>query len=539
MYLALEVVSPQAATLGAARRRVVGPAGLTIGRAAGNDWIIPGLYISKQHARITFASGTFIVQGLGRNPIAIGSPDKVIPNHQPCPLQGGERLFIDEYEIRVSAVQGEAPQPARPVTDDPFGIVHASPPAGGSSFSSIPAAGSPLTGSSAAAPVPEPWESGLAGNLADTAELDPINALGGRAQPLNEPPPVDWQRASPLKDHFEPPALKSPAPAGIPVDWDESLAVPRAASPAPGPPSGIPPNWDRPTTAYARPTGGQPAPMRQAAPQQAAPPVPPPRIPQSGSAEPEAVRPVGAKSGERPAARPPPRSPASGSSPAAPVANPMAPPIRPAPAAAPRAAAAAVAQALPADFTELLRGAGLSERDVSPEVMRELGQVLRIVVQGVMEVLQARDEIKAQFRMPLTRVQAKENNPLKRCPNVEAALHTLLVERNPGYLPTAQAFEDAFGSIRGHQMAMLEGLRVAFESMLKSFDPKALEQDFEKSAGRGGLLGFGGRAKFWDLYVERFSRLGTDADDTFRRLFGDVFAEAYEQQLERLRRLRG
>jgi type VI secretion system FHA domain protein len=193
---------------------------------------------------------------------------------------------------------------------------------------------------------------------------------------------------------------------------------------------------------------------------------------------------------------------------------------------------------LPGDLTELLRGAGLSERDLSPEMLRELGQVLRIVVQGVMEVLQARAEIKSQFRLPLTRVQAKENNPLKLSPNVESALHTLLVQRNPGYLPTVQAFEDAFADIRSHQMAMLEGLRVAFDSMLQSFDPQELEEQFEKSAGRGGLLGFGGKAKYWDLYVERFSRLGTDADDVFRRLFGDVFAQAYEQQLQRLKSLR-
>lgn len=539
MYLSLEVVSPQAASLGAQRRRLVGTAGLTIGRVAGNDWVIPDPYISKQHARITFVHGAFLVEGLGRNPIAIGNPDNVIPSHQPRPLRSGDRLFIDQYEIRVSTVEGEAAPAAGPPIDDPFGIVDAAPPSPGSFNVTPPAA---VAAARPAALVPDSWESSGPGSdsISDTAELDPLNALGGAAAPVSEPPPVDWQRASPLKDHFEPPApSRPPAASGIPDNWDRSLVAPRPApAPARSPPApaGIPDNWDRSVVAGGRPAPGQaaapaphqaaPRPIPGGAPRSPAPPAatpPRPRMPLAPKQrpDPEAAAPVAPADTERAAASATARRPglSAGASGSAETAS------QPAP--------------LPADLAELLRGAGLAERDLSPETLRELGQVLRIVVQGVMEVLQARAEIKSQFRLPLTRVQAKENNPLKLSPNVESALHTLLVQRNAGYLPTVQAFEDAFADIRSHQMAMLEGLRVAFESMLKSFDPKRLEEEFEKSAGRGGLLGFGGRAKHWDLYVERFSRLGTDPDDIFRRLFGDVFAEAYERQLERLKGLRG
>jgi type VI secretion system FHA domain protein len=189
-----------------------------------------------------------------------------------------------------------------------------------------------------------------------------------------------------------------------------------------------------------------------------------------------------------------------------------------------------------AAFEELMRSTGLAAQDMSPEVMRDLGKVMRVVVEGVMGALRARAEIKSQFRMPMTRIQAAENNPLKHSPNIESAMHTLLVQRNPGYLTTVQAFEDAFADIRNHQMAMLEGLRTAFQSMLESFDPKQLEKEFDRTGRRG--LGFGGaKSKYWDLYVERFGQLGGDADDTFRKLFWDVFAEAYEKQLERLKGL--
>jgi type VI secretion system FHA domain protein len=186
------------------------------------------------------------------------------------------------------------------------------------------------------------------------------------------------------------------------------------------------------------------------------------------------------------------------------------------------------------DLAALLRGAGLSDSEMSPEVMQELGKILRVVVEGLMEVLRARAEIKAQFRVPVTRMKAVENNPLKHSPNVEVALHTLLVQRNPGFLSSVQAFEDALADIRNHQMAMLEGVRAAFESMLESFDPKELEKEFDRTGKRG----FGSaKSRYWELYAQRFARLGEDADDTYRKLFGDIFATAYEKQFECLKAL--
>ena len=87
--------------------------------------------------------------------------------------------------------------------------------------------------------------------------------------------------------------------------------------------------------------------------------------------------------------------------------------------------------------------------------------------------------------------------------------------------------------------ALLEGVRVAFASMLEAFDPRELQQGFDAVVKRGGALRgvLGGKSNYWHLYVERFTALERDAEDTFRRLFGDVFAQAYERQLERLKSL--
>ena len=522
MYLTLEVVSPQAASLGADRRRVVSTSGLTIGRVAGNDWVIPDPYISKQHARISYANGGFFVESLGRNAIAIGAPGNTLPGNQPQPLRNGDHLFIDQYEMIVTTMQGDPPG-LPSASDDPFAVLPASP--GRSSAGRNAPSGS----------IPDVWDGGVAAEFVETGVLDPIDVLGGHRAAEPDPlPPVNWQQASALEGHFEPPPVR--ASSGSPFDLVQPAADPPAVTPPPSS-AGIPDNWDRTNLNRKEAASSRPAP-RPVAPlpggRSASRDVPAPRpvVPDPVRREPRAVVP-GAK------------SPILDPRPAAPERRPALPEAR---AAIPESVAAELARprpserearpvtrsnsAAPTELLELLRGAGLSEHEVSAEMMQDIGKVLRVVVEGVMDVLRARAEIKSQFRLPLTRIQSAENNPLKHSPNVESALHTLLVQKNPGFVSAVQAFEDAFADIRNHQMAMLEGVRVAFESMLQSFDPKELEKGFERAAKRG----FGSaKSKYWDLYVSRFAQLGGDADDTFRRLFGDVFAEAYEKQLERLK----
>jgi type VI secretion system protein ImpI len=210
-------------------------------------------------------------------------------------------------------------------------------------------------------------------------------------------------------------------------------------------------------------------------------------------------------------------------------------------AAASRSAPAAPPSGAPAAGTleNLLRGAGLDpgQTQLSQEVASQLGEVRRIVVEGTMQVLQARNQIRKEFRMATTQVAQKNNNPLKFSADVADALHKLLVQRSPAYLDTVHSFTDAFDDIRVHQFAMLASLRVAFDYMLSQFDPEVLQAQFARQAGRGSVLGIGGKPKPWDAYVARFGELAADRDFAFRRLFGEEFGKAYEHNLEQQKRL--
>jgi type VI secretion system protein ImpI len=194
------------------------------------------------------------------------------------------------------------------------------------------------------------------------------------------------------------------------------------------------------------------------------------------------------------------------------------------------------APALEQGARDLLSALGLDARDVGPEAAAQLGAIVRIVVHGMIEVLRARAEVKSNFRMPMTSVRAVENNPLKFSLNADDALHNLFVKRNPGYLGPLEAFREGFEDIAAHELAMLAGIRAAYQSMVAKFNPVQLEETYTNSLRRTSVLPIGGRTKLWDMYCAQFGNIEKDSEASFQLLFGEEFAKAYHKQLDRLSR---
>jgi type VI secretion system FHA domain protein len=186
-------------------------------------------------------------------------------------------------------------------------------------------------------------------------------------------------------------------------------------------------------------------------------------------------------------------------------------------------------------FRELLSAAGIEGLDPSSDLARTFGEILRVVVGGLMEVLRARERMKDELRMRGTTFQPAHNNPLKFSANVDDAFHNLLVKRNPAYLAPTDAFEDALQDIRDHQTAILAATRLAFETMLAQFDPDRLQEEFDRLMKKGSILGVPAKLRYWDLYRDKYGNMVKDADTSYRKLFGEEFAKAYEEQLARLK----
>jgi type VI secretion system FHA domain protein len=160
------------------------------------------------------------------------------------------------------------------------------------------------------------------------------------------------------------------------------------------------------------------------------------------------------------------------------------------------------------------------------------------VVAGLMDILQSRQRIKEEFGIQHTMFRPADNNPLKFSANVEDALHNLLVKRNAAYLGPVEAFADAFEDLRDHQLAMLAGLRVAFDAMLTEFDTDRLQEDFDAQMGKHALPLIPAKMRYWELFRDKYQALIKDPDTTFDRLFGEEFRRAYEDQFRKLKAAR-
>jgi type VI secretion system FHA domain protein len=311
----------------------------------------------------------------------------------------------------------------------------------------------------------------------EAAELDPLKQLpAGRPAPhVPDPNQGMWNHTSGLADHFTPPAVNAPLVGG-------------------GGGNEIPADWDK--TSFNRTKWNIPAAPAQPA----------------------------------PVATQPARAPAPVPAFVAPA--PMAPrPSAPAHAPAPGGGGGF-------DVDSFLRGAGIDPRACPPETAAMLGQILKLVVQGTIDVLRARAEIKSEFRLQVTRLKVSENNPLKFSVNAEDAMASFFTKRNNAYLPPVEAFQDAFEDIRNHQLAMLAGMRSGFDSVLERLDAATLQEQFDKQIKRGGLLSMSSKSRYWDLFEEYCRELGADRETAFRRLFGEEFGSAYETQLDKLKRSR-
>jgi len=482
VVLILEVSSPNAATLGGAARQTFDAGGGSIGRDQDNSWVLPHSKVSGHHARISFADGVYYIEDTSRNGVCLNSSRNRLERGRPHPLASGDRLLIDPYEIRVALARDEAAARDRrtdpPRAADPFAASYED--AGDPFAPGLP----PDSGFDAPEPAP--------------GDLDPLvllNLHDNRPKPRKAPSADDLRGGSLLDEHYRPPAVVDAAPARAPAND----------------PSAIPHDYD------------PLAPDEPVAPPEAALKASPEA---TADSDPRVLRPrPGSKQASvdvRPAAPAAPLSPAPPSSPA-PSPSP-APPSSPAPASGPAPQGG--------DLAAVLEGAGLEAVAVTPELAQAFGRIIRVVVSGVMDVLQSRQQIKDEFRMRMTRFKPGENNPLKFSANVDDALHNLLVKRNPAYLGPVEAFEDAFSDLRNHQLAMLAGMRVAFESLLAEFDPDRLQEEFDRQLSKGLVPA---KLRYWDLYREKRHEMVKDPDAAFRELFAEAFARAYEEQLRQLK----
>lgn len=167
MSLILELVPRDGGSPEGEPRKVFGVEGGRIGRAADCEWVLSSPYISRYHASICCTDGAYYVVSTGENGVALNDALAYLPQLEHRKLEDGDRLFMDEYEIKVE----------------------------------IPAA--------LAAPGP---------SLRTEFGLRQLDNPVPTAPATQERAEIPWNHSSGLADHFVPPAVPA---TGLPADWDD------------------------------------------------------------------------------------------------------------------------------------------------------------------------------------------------------------------------------------------------------------------------------------------------------------------------------
>jgi FHA domain-containing protein len=188
-------------------------------------------------------------------------------------------------------------------------------------------------------------------------------------------------------------------------------------------------------------------------------------------------------------------------------------------------------------FDELFAGLGvpaLGPAARTPQQLRVVGELLRALIGGTLELLAARNVAKRELGAGVTQLLTRHNNPLKFSPDVDAALALLLGPPQRGFIAPVLAVQDAFADLRAHQIAVLAGMRAALEAVLARFDPQTLEQRLAPAGLLDQLLPANRKAKLWEQYGVQYADIVGEAEGDFETLFGRAFLQAYEKQIAQL-----
>ena len=517
------------------RSRVFSRQGGTIGRASDNHWTLPDdqRLISGQHLRIIHTGDEFVAEDVSTNGTFVNDNGQPIGHARREPLRIGDRLTVGRYRLVVEAAD---PATGGMAVDDLDDLLETPATARTASTSHEPDADADSARFSDDA-------------LVNPDDADPLRALNRPSSSLDgdsdleatlrsSTPPPDAART--VDDHAPEHTHAYRPPAAIPDDWDaEASDAPdneQAAFDTAAHTSDI----DESETDHAD-TATPYADSTPAAPEAAA-PVDDQRADSAPSGAPHTSRPAPSSGTAGPIPGVPHGARLSGADEfVAQPAAPDEPQSRPTPDAAmdtrdPAAPAEAGESRAPRGdvaLDALLEGLGIEGHRIDPEATsafcRNVGQLLRAHVEGLIDELQGRAKFQRQLRLPGTQMQARHNNPLKLSVDADEAVFRLIVEPGRrGYMPPLQAVRSAFEDLRRHDAASRKATRVAAEALLAQFDPNRLDPSLvdDISSARGQ------RKQFWPRYRTFHEKLTQQAQTQGVAVpFRDAFAEAYERSL--------
>ena len=200
--------------------------------------------------------------------------------------------------------------------------------------------------------------------------------------------------------------------------------------------------------------------------------------------------------------------------------------------------AAPVAGTNGAASAAFLNALGAQDVPIPPQevvpTMARMGEVMRMMIEGLRDILMTRQSIKSEFRIERTMLQVGGNNPLKFSLSGDAAIESMVKPTPKGYLTAQDATSEALNDIKAHEVAMVTGMEAALKGVLNRLDPAVLEKTIASDGGLSGVLK-SKKARYWEIYESKYAEISDQAENDFHELFAKEFARAYQDQLDKLK----
>ena len=96
-------------------------------------------------------------------------------------------------------------------------------------------------------------------------------------------------------------------------------------------------------------------------------------------------------------------------------------------------------------------------------------------------------------------------------------------------MPPVAAAQEAFDDLKMHELAVMAGVQTALVSLLRRFDPDALESRLTQGM-LSSIVPAARKARLWDSFRDIYKTIASEAEDDFQAVFGRAFAKAYNAQ---------
>lgn len=181
-------------------------------------------------------------------------------------------------------------------------------------------------------------------------------------------------------------------------------------------------------------------------------------------------------------------------------------------------------------ISSFLNGLSINEKLAaelqSEDTWQHMGECFKLFLEGSMDLIRQRTNIKNQLKLNHTTFKVEQNNPLKFSATIDDVMQNLFVRNSASFLPANEAVKESFVDIKLHEQGLLAGTTGALNGLLEQLSPHGIKAQSSNGGFLSSLPTYGG-ASSWRIYNELYADIADDVKAKGVLAFSDDFLKAY------------